>query len=149
MVSGTNRNGAHHGVSPNVRFWICSVQYGPRIRSPWRADADFGEGEMRSYRIDRRVFLALVYLAGGSAVGAPDAGAQDAPRPHIVHIVSDDQGWRDAGFHGSPEIRTPNLDRLAATGARLEQVYVTPMCTPPPAAGPTRRHPFPPRAPAL
>ena len=58
-------------------------------------------------------------------------GARDAPRPHIVHIVSDDQGWRDVGFHGSPDIRTPKLDRLAATGARLEQFYVTPLCTEP------------------
>ena len=41
-----------------------------------------------------------------------------APRPNIVYIVSDDQGWKDVGYHGS-EIKTPNIDRLAATGTRL------------------------------
>jgi hypothetical protein len=53
----------------------------------------------------------------------------DAPRPHIVCIVSDDQGWKYVGFHGS-DIATPNLDGLARGGARLEQFYAQPMCTP-------------------
>ncbi|AMV37661.1 arylsulfatase B [Planctomyces sp. SH-PL62] len=94
------------------------------------------------YRIAQRFLLGLVSLAGCFAVGAPEAGAQDSPRPHIVHIVSDDQGWRDVGFHGSPDIRTPNLDRLAAGGARLERFYVAPLCTPTRAALLTGRYPF-------
>jgi arylsulfatase A-like enzyme len=94
------------------------------------------------HRIDQRLLLGLVSLAGCFAVGAPEAGAQDSPRPHIIHIVSDDQGWRDVGFHGSPDIRTPNLDKLAASGARLEQFYATPLCTPTRAALLTSRYPF-------
>ena len=51
-------------------------------------------------------------------------------KPNIVHIVADDLGWKDVGFHGCTDIKTPNIDELAADGARLEQFYVQPMCTP-------------------
>jgi arylsulfatase A-like enzyme len=63
-----------------------------------------------------------------------------APRPHIIYIVSDDQGWKDVGFHGS-DIKTPNIDQLARSGARLEQLYAQPMCTPSRAALMTGRYP--------
>lgn len=68
------------------------------------------------------------------------AVAQQPLRPHILYIMSDDQGWKDVGFHGS-DIRTPNLDRLAETGARLEQYYAHSMCTPSRAALLTGRYP--------
>lgn len=38
-------------------------------------------------------------------------------------------GWNDVGYHGS-EIMTPEIDRLAAEGIRLESYYVQPLCTP-------------------
>jgi arylsulfatase A-like enzyme len=69
------------------------------------------------------------------------AVAQDAPRPNILYIVADDLGWKDVGFHGS-DIRTPTLDALAAGGARLEQYYAEPMCTPTRAAIMTGRYPL-------
>lgn len=52
-----------------------------------------------------------------------------ARQPHIVFILADDFGWYDVGFHGS-EIRTPNLDKLSASGVRLDNYYVQPLCTP-------------------
>lgn len=52
-----------------------------------------------------------------------------ALQPHVVFILADDFGWHDVGYHGS-EIRTPNLDRLSASGVRLENYYVQPLCTP-------------------
>ena len=73
------------------------------------------------------------------AIALP-AAAQPAPRPNIVYIVADDQGWKDAGFHGS-DIATPNLDRLAEGGARLEAFYAQPMCTPSRAALMSGRYP--------
>jgi len=60
--------------------------------------------------------------------GALPAVAADK-KPNILFIVADDLGWKDVGFHGS-DIRTPNIDNLAAGGAKLEQFYVQPMCTP-------------------
>ena len=62
------------------------------------------------------------------------------PRPHIVYIVADDLG-ENVGFHGS-DIKTPNIDKLAEDGARLEQFYVQPMATPTRAALMTGRYPF-------
>jgi arylsulfatase A-like enzyme len=64
-----------------------------------------------------------------------------SPKPNIVYIVADDLGWKDLGFHGS-DIKTPNLDKLAAGGVKLEQFYVQPMCTPTRAALLTGRYPF-------
>ena len=52
-------------------------------------------------------------------------------RPNILLIVSDDQGYADAGFQGSKEIPTPNLDALAQAGVRCTRGYVTaPVCSP-------------------
>jgi len=62
-------------------------------------------------------------------------------KPNIIYIVADDLGWKDVGFHGS-DIKTPNIDKLAETGAKLEQFYVQPMCTPTRAAFLTGRYPF-------
>ena len=36
--------------------------------------------------------------------------------PNIIVIISDDQGYADVGFHGSKEIFTPNIDRIASNG---------------------------------
>jgi arylsulfatase A-like enzyme len=77
-----------------------------------------------------------------AALGATSAMAQPAPpRPNIIFIVADDLGWKDVGFHGS-DIKTPNIDKLAQDGARLEQFYAQPMCTPTRAALMTGRYPF-------
>jgi len=63
-------------------------------------------------------------------------------KPNIVHIVADDLGWKDVGFNGCTDIKTPNLDALAAGGAKFTQFYVQPMCTPTRAALMTGRYPF-------
>ncbi|XP_070564218.1 arylsulfatase B-like [Ptychodera flava] len=52
-----------------------------------------------------------------------------SPKPHIIFILADDLGWHDVGYHGSI-IETPNIDRLAADGVKLENYYVTPLCSP-------------------
>lgn len=49
--------------------------------------------------------------------------------PHIIFILTDDQGFNDIGYH-SREIRSPTLDKLASEGVRLENYYVQPLCTP-------------------
>jgi arylsulfatase A-like enzyme len=61
--------------------------------------------------------------------------------PNLLFIVADDLGWKDVGYHGS-DIRTPNLDKLAAGGTKLEQFYAQPMCTPTRAALLTGRYPL-------
>jgi arylsulfatase A-like enzyme len=58
-----------------------------------------------------------------------------------VILLADDLGWNDVGYHGGT-IATPHLDRLAASGVRLEQFYVQPVCTPTRAALMTGRYPI-------
>ena len=64
-----------------------------------------------------------------------------ADRPNIVYILADDLGWKDVGYHGSI-IRTPHLDALAQTGARLEKFYSAPYSTSARAALLTGRYPM-------
>ena len=52
-----------------------------------------------------------------------------APKPNIVVILADDLGNADLGYRGS-DIRTPNIDKLANEGVRLEFFYGMPVCTP-------------------
>lgn len=68
--------------------------------------------------------------------------ASAATPPNIIHIVADDLGWKDVGFNGCEDIQTPNIDALAASGAKLSHFYVQPMCTPTRAALMTGRYPF-------
>ena len=51
-------------------------------------------------------------------------------RPNIVLLVSDDQGFGDLSLHGNPNLRTPNLDRIAQEGAEFTQFLVNPVCSP-------------------
>ncbi|SVC17546.1 uncharacterized protein METZ01_LOCUS270400, partial [marine metagenome] len=51
--------------------------------------------------------------------------------PNIVFILTDDQGAWANGCYGNKEIRTPNIDRLAADGLRFENFFCsTPVCSP-------------------
>ena len=81
--------------------------------------------------------LALALIAGVFCFGC--AKAQE--RPNIVILVADDLGWADVGYRGS-DIETPNLDRLAQEGVRLERFYTLPICTPTRAALMTGRDPM-------
>ena len=87
-------------------------------------------------------FSLLFTLA--AFVASPTNAQQrvSSQKPNIVHIVADDLGWKDVGFNGCTDIKTPNLDKLTATGAKLSQFYVQPMCTPTRAALMTGRYPF-------
>jgi arylsulfatase A-like enzyme len=76
-----------------------------------------------------------------STVASPRAMAADAPRPNIVFLLADDLGSYDVGWRGG-EIKTPHLDQLAREGARLEQFYVQPVCSPTRAALMTGRYPL-------
>lgn len=63
--------------------------------------------------------------------GASHASAATEKKPNIIVIVSDDQGYADAGFQGSKDIPTPNLDAMAKEGALCTRGYVTaPVCSP-------------------
>ena len=85
----------------------------------------------------------LSILAGVAILPVASSTASAAStKPNIVYIVSDDLGWKDVGFNGCPDIKTPNLDKLAEDGVKFSQFYAQPMCTPTRAALMTGRYPF-------
>ena len=84
-------------------------------------------------------FAGIVFL---SALGPlPTTPAVAQTKPNIIFILADDLGWKDVGYHGS-DIKTPNIDELAQTGARFEQFYAQQICTPTRAALMTGRYPL-------
>jgi len=71
------------------------------------------------------------------------APAVAAERPNVVIIFADDLGYGDLGCYGSPTIRTPHLDRMAAEGLRFTDFYsASEVCTPSRAALLTGRYPI-------
>lgn len=85
----------------------------------------------------RLLFTALLVCL------APASRAADTTRPNIVIIFADDLGYGDLGCYGHPNIRTPNLDRMAAEGMRFTEFYsAAEVCTPSRAALLTGRYPI-------
>jgi arylsulfatase A-like enzyme len=82
------------------------------------------------------LLIPLLFVLETNAADAPSAAS-----PNFVFILADDLGWRDVGFNGS-EIKTPNIDRMAGLGVRLNQFYVLPICSPTRAALLTGRYPI-------
>jgi arylsulfatase A-like enzyme len=76
--------------------------------------------------IQKSFMLALLVLM--LSPGTQAALAAET-RPNILLIVIDDMGYSDWGTFGS-EIRTPNIDSLAAAGVKFTNFYVGPACAP-------------------
>src|SRR5262245_12258591 len=68
------------------------------------------------------VLIALIHFIGCQT--ARQSAAITTHRPNVVIIFTDDQGYQDVGCFGSPNIKTPNLDRMATEGMRFTDFYV-------------------------
>ncbi|MBI1374670.1 MAG: sulfatase-like hydrolase/transferase [Phycisphaera sp.] len=81
-------------------------------------------------RFHPRRFIAVAVLVLTACLSfARLAAAAEAP-PNIIMIFTDDQGYQDLGSFGSPLIKTPNLDKMAAEGMRFTDFYVAaPVCS--------------------
>ncbi len=79
------------------------------------------------------ILLLILFWSCGTNYQAP---------PNIILILTDDQGYGDISAHGSPDVSTPNMDRLKSQGISLEDFQVSPTCSPTRAAILTGRHPF-------
>jgi arylsulfatase A len=90
-----------------------------------------------------REFMTVVMLVSGLPAARGAEPPRSAEKPNIIVILADDLGHGDLGCYGHPRFKTPNLDRMAAEGARLEQFNTpAPFCAPTRAALLTGRYPF-------
>ena len=91
---------------------------------------------MRYARRRRLALAAATAVVAAAVLMLPRAApAEESPppvkrRPNVILIMTDDQGYGDLGCHGNRQIRTPNLDRLAAQGVELTRFYNCPVCAP-------------------
>jgi len=86
----------------------------------------------RPPRSTRQCFAAAVLIACGFLAGstALAADASNNERPNIILIMADDVGIEGLSCYDGRSYRTPNLDRLAASGLRFTHAYSQPLCTP-------------------
>jgi arylsulfatase A-like enzyme len=82
-----------------------------------------------------------ILLAAAIALCAPASVQADDKRPNIIFIMADDLGNADLGYRGG-QVITPNIDKLAQGGVRLEGFYGQQVCTPSRAALMTGRYPM-------
>jgi len=88
--------------------------------------------------LNRREFLKAIGLgaasitAGGCAEWAGRfSGSEPLEKPNFIVIFTDDQGYQDVGCFGAVGFETPNLDRMAAEGAKFTDFYAAaPICSP-------------------
>lgn len=83
----------------------------------------------------RHLFSILLLLC------IPARGEEKSTRPNVIYLLVDDLGGNDVGWR-NPRIKTPHLDALAKQGAKLDQYYVQPVCSPTRAGLLTGRYPF-------
>jgi arylsulfatase A-like enzyme len=99
-----------------------------------------GHTKMMKANIGRREFLRRTVAMGPALVlgelacaaqsqATEPTGLGGGQKPNLLVIVADDMGYADAGCYGG-EIRTRNVDRLAAHGIRFTQCYSTGRCWP-------------------
>ncbi|MBN2474190.1 MAG: sulfatase-like hydrolase/transferase [Pirellulales bacterium] len=84
-------------------------------------------------RATRRASVAALWLTVLFSIAflpRVAAAAEAVVRPNILFIMVDDLGKEWISCYGGQEMRTPNIDRLAAGGIRFENAYSMPQCTP-------------------
>jgi arylsulfatase A-like enzyme len=82
-------------------------------------------------RIARWTVAVTIACINLSAAIANEAATSDSPRVNVVLIVTDNHGAWTLGCYGNPDIKTPNLDQMAAEGVRFAQAFSSnPVCSP-------------------
>ena len=68
--------------------------------------------------------------------------AGNAPKPNVIIVLTDDQGYGDLSLTGNPILKTPNMDRLAREGVQFTNFHVSPSCSPTRSVLMSGRHEF-------
>ena len=79
----------------------------------------------------RRLLVLVGFVMVLSQAGSLCYGDEPPARPNMVVFLSDDHTWRDSSVYGSPDIETPNMQRLADAGMTFDNAFVaSPSCAP-------------------
>lgn len=76
--------------------------------------------------------LTAMTLASVAFSWADDTGSdvKSKRKPNFIIIFTDDQGYQDLGCYGSPNIKTPRIDQMAAEGMKFTSFYAQTVCGP-------------------
>ena len=76
-------------------------------------------------------FRGLAFAAALASCAGLLTGAENARRPNILFLMTDQQRWDCVAANGNKFIKTPNMDRIAARGANFTHAFVaSPVCVP-------------------
>lgn len=110
--------------------WMLFAPCGPAGSSEPASSARAGTGRTSSPTGQEPAERQAPEQPAGRQAAEP-ASAQSAQRPNIVLVIGDDHSWHDIGCYGNPQVRTPNIDRLAERGMRFTAAFTaTAMCSP-------------------
>src|SRR5204863_1203421 len=91
----------------------------------------------------RTMRFTLCLAVTATLAAAPAAAADDAKKPNVLVIFTDDQSYKTVGCYPEswPWVRTPNIDALAKAGVRFRGAYLGGWCMPSRASMLTGHHP--------
>lgn len=88
-------------------------------------------------------FVLVTVLVIFASQGGELFAAKESPKPNIILVMADDQGWGDVGYNGHPFVQTPALDDMAKEGFVFDRFYAAaPVCSPTRASVMTGRNPI-------
>src|SRR5437016_3780432 len=83
------------------------------------------------------------FLSAGSAAALSAAAPKRTDKPNVIIFLADDLGCHDVGCLGANDLKTRQIDAIAASGARFTNCYAqAPVCAPSRAALMTGRYPI-------
>ncbi len=72
------------------------------------------------------IFFSLLFLISCKSENKEkQERVYNSEKPNIVFIIADDVSWSDIGAYGHPNVKTPNLDKLASDGMRFTEAFLT------------------------
>ena len=73
---------------------------------------------------------ALLVILCGMSLFISRFAIAESPRPNIIIVMTDDQGFPNLGVNGHPFLQTPHIDSFASDAVRLTNYHVDPTCAP-------------------
>ena len=79
-------------------------------------------------RVSILLSLIVLVLCQAELAKAANEPANEARKPNVILIMTDDMGYGDVGIHGNTMLKTPHLDQLAKQSVRMTDFHVDPTC---------------------